>query len=143
MAIVLVVVVAGGFLSSQRKQAVDVQASFGMKRSFAGTIAAVEKNTNTFTVSFESSADEKIRNSKNRSWGVQLPPGVSFTRPSVANMNVCFSAPDIQKSLSAAAVGLCEDLIRVGRRALIEYLVLKPANATLIAKTIIVELPGN
>jgi len=140
MVIVLLVVFAGGLVSVKNRQTVNVQASFDMKRSLTGTVAKVFTEENSFSVVFESSPDQTIRMARKASWTIQLPPGVSFTRPSFNNIDVCFSVSDIRERLSAALPGTCSGLIQPGMKALIEYVVVNAPASSIIAKTIIVEI---
>jgi hypothetical protein len=141
MAVILLIVLAGGSKSIMSRQTVNVNASFNMKHSLTGTVSTVSLKDNTFSVTYLSSPDDTIRTTRTKTWNVQLPPGASFLKNTLANMSVCYWLPDLSGSLSETVPGDCRTLLTTGRKVTIEYLILKPSNASVIAKTILIEKP--
>lgn len=140
MLVVLAVFLFINFTSVMSPQnASSVRASVNFRHSFLGTVTAVDTERNAFTVSYESSQDERIISANASSWTVSLPPGSSFKDAASSKKALCFDTPDLT-TVSTVKDGMpCAEAVAVGNKILVEYLLLSADKASIVAKTIIVQ----
>ncbi len=138
MLAVLALILVGGLTTVRQKQTTSVEASLNLKRSLVGEVTAINSDSNVFTIHMQSSLDPKILQSQITQWTIKLPPGEAFdTEKRFGTMPACFLTDDIRKSLANAVASNCADTVIIGQEVLIEYLILKPDDRTIIAKTVV------
>lgn len=138
MLAVLALILVGGMTTVRQKQKTSVEASLNLKRSLVGLVTHIESSNNAFTIRLQSSLDPKILQSQREEWTIQLPPGESFEiEKRFGTIPACFITEDIRKSLVNASAADCSEIVQVGQEILIEYLILKPEDQTIIAKTVV------
>ncbi len=134
---VLIVALVGGMVNIRQKTSSMVDASVDMKKAVRGRIDEVHKDTNEFILLYESSIDPTIARAQVRSWLVSLPPGERLDRE--PGLQTCLTVKDLNTTLTKAKVRPCSQVVKAGKRVIVEYLILRDDSARMVAKTVISE----
>jgi hypothetical protein len=133
-AVLAVILVGNGYLL-KKPQTTDINASVNLKKSMRGTVRQVDQSTNTFTVNPNFSYDPVISRAAKPLWDVTLPPGTGFYG-APSGVGTCFALPDLDKPGVNARAVTCREIIRSGSEIIVQYAVIKPANASMIAGSV-------
>lgn len=114
----------------------NTQASFNFKRSAIGSITSINTINDSFTLTYISSQDQNIVDTKIKSWTVHLIPGKSITKSRASDV-ACFLMDDIQGNLSTATPTDCRNVVTVGRKIITDYVFLNIPMKSMVVNSII------
>lgn len=136
----LAVLAVLGFMllqSVSTPQTSSVNANVNLKKSLVGTIESVQMTDHSFVLTFGSSIDEEIHTSGVTHWLVRFLPGTDMQRSTSKGM--CFTLPDVTQYAAKVTPANCTEVLVVGKRVLVEYVVLRKSNGSMIARVVIGE----
>lgn len=114
----------------------SIQATFNFQRSLIGKIISVDTTNNSFMVSYQSSIDQQIINTKIKTWTIQLIPGKSITT-SLAKDKACYLIDNLSANLENASPADCAQIVTVGRMVLMDYVFLNQQRDQIVVQSII------
>ncbi len=139
VAVFMLAVIGGGAFYMLKNTATSTQASIDLRQAIMGTVGAVNYTSNTFTFTNTTSDDPKIKDTGITTWTIQLPPGASFTKESASGLSTCNTITSLEKNLNQALPVSCVNFLREGDKAIVQYLIVKSEDSTIITSKIVKE----
>lgn len=137
-AVLTLAAVAGGawyMLST----ASSTQASIDLKHALLGNVATVSVAENSFTLSGAKSEDPSILATGVTNWTIQLPPGTNLGGTGEQAVQTCYTISSFEHNFNEALPVSCINFLHEGSKAVVEYVIMKPEAASMVAKKIIRE----
>ena len=140
MLAVLFIVVIGGIAGIRRTLPVQLDAAVNLKHSVYGVVGSVDATHNTFTLIYRSSDDPKVAAAGSWQWSVILPPGEK-TSATDRVLLACSATSDLGRVTSDTSTTSCTNILKPGMSVLVEYYLIFPGTTSMMAKTIIGQIP--